>query len=129
VGAKRAVADHIFSVYGLVARFNALLEAATAEAWAVEKTKLPADIEEDEQVAIETGLANGLRSRIFSELEHATREFALPRLKAGDATIRNALVGAVHQLEHDVGLLRLNLNESAALENFLLSSLRLWTKR
>jgi len=129
VGDKRAVADHIFSVYGLVARFNALLEAATAEAWAVEKTKLPADIEEDEQVAIETGLANGLRSRIFSELEHATREFALPRLKAGDQAIRNALVGAVHQLEHDVGLLRVNLNESAALENFLLSSLRLWTKR
>jgi DNA polymerase-3 subunit delta' len=70
-----------------------------------------------------------LRSRIFAELERATREFALPRLKAGDTTIRNALVGAVHQLEHDVGLLRVNLNESAALENFLLSSLRLWTKR
>ena len=129
VGDKRAVADHIFSVYGLVARFNSLLEAATAEAWAVEKTKLPADIVEDEQVAIETGLANGLRSRIFSELEHATRGFALPRLKAGDPVIRNALVGAVHQLELDVGLLRLNLNEAAALEHFLLSSLRLWTKR
>ena len=33
------------------------------------------------------------------------------------------------QLEHDIGLLRLNLNEAAALENFLLSSLRLWSKR
>jgi len=38
-------------------------------------------------------------------------------------------VAAVGQLEHDIGLLRLNLNEAAALENFLLSSLRLWAKR
>jgi hypothetical protein len=28
-----------------------------------------------------------------------------------------------------VGLLRLNFNQAAALENFLLSSLRLWVKR
>ena len=33
------------------------------------------------------------------------------------------------KLEHNVGLLRLNLNEAAALENFLLSSLRIWAKR
>lgn len=129
VADKRSVADHIFTVYGLVARFNALLDAATAAAWEVEKARLPADIEEDEQVAIETGLTNGLRARIFVELERATREFALPRLKGGDAATRTALIGAIAQLEHDVGLLRLNLNEAAALEHFLLSSLRLWTKR
>jgi DNA polymerase-3 subunit delta' len=127
-GDKRNVADHIFTVYGLVARFNTLLDAATAEAWKDEKAKLPPDLEEDEQVAIETGLANGLRARLFSELEHATREFALPRLKAGDPAVRMMLVGAIEKLEHDVGLLRLNLNESAALEDFLLSSLRLWTR-
>lgn len=129
VADKRLVADHIFTVYGLVARFNALLEAATAAAWEVEKTKLPSDIEEDEQVAIETGLANGLRTRIFAELERATRDFALPRLQAGDAATRTALIGAIAQLEHDIALLRLNLNEAAALEHFLLSSLRLWAKR
>jgi DNA polymerase-3 subunit delta' len=33
------------------------------------------------------------------------------------------------QLERCTGLLRLNLNESAALEEFLLASLRLWTRR
>ena len=42
---------------------------------------------------------------------------------------RGDLVAAVGQLEHDIGLLRLNLNEAAALEHFLLSSLRLWAKR
>jgi DNA polymerase-3 subunit delta' len=77
----------------------------------------------------ETGIANGLRLRLFAAIEQATRDFALPRLAAGDETARRALIAAVAQLEHDVGLLRLNLNESTALEGFLLSSLRLWAKR
>ncbi|MEO6246557.1 MAG: DNA polymerase III subunit gamma/tau, partial [Opitutaceae bacterium] len=126
---KRAIADQVFTLYGLIARFGAVLDFATDEVWKQQKEKLPADLEDDEQVAIETGIANGLRSRLFAELELATRTFALPRLLAGDEDTRRSLVGAIEKLEHSVGLLRLNLNESAALENFLLSSLRLWTKR
>jgi DNA polymerase-3 subunit delta' len=80
-------------------------------------------------VAIETGIANGLRARLFAEIEQATRAFALPRLIAGDEMTRRAVVAAIDKLEHDVGLLRLNLNVSAALEDFLLSSLRIWSKR
>lgn len=126
---KRAIADHVFTLYGLVARFSAVLDAATAEVWKQQKEKLPPEIDDDEQVAIETGIANGLRSRLFGEIEQSTRTFALPRLTDGDETTRRALTAAVDKLEHDVGLLRLNLNESAALESFLLASLRIWTKR
>ncbi len=126
---KGETADHIFTLYGLVARFGAVLETATAEVWARQKEKLPPDLDDDEQIAIETGIANGLRSRLFAEIERATRAFALPRLIAGDETTRRAVTGAVDQLEHDVRLLRLNLNESAALENFLLGSLRIWSRR
>ena len=126
---KAAIADHIFTLYGLVARFGAVLDFATTEVWKQQKAKLPPDLDDDEQVAIETGIANGLRARLFVEIETATRAFALPRLIAGDETTRRALVGAIEKLEHDVGLLRLNLNEAAALENFLLSSLRIWAKR
>ena len=126
---KRGVADHIFSIYGLIARFSSILDLATADVWAKQKESLPADLDEDEQVAIETGIANGLRSRLFAEIEQATRVFALPRLLGGEATIRRAFTAAIARLEHDVGLLRLNLNENAALEEFLLSSLRLWSKR
>jgi DNA polymerase-3 subunit delta' len=126
---KRDIADHIFTLYGLVARFGVILDAATQEVWKIEKEKLPPDLANDEQVAIETGIANGIRSRLFAEIERATRAFAIPRLTAGDITVRSAFIESVGQLEHDVGLLRLNLNESAALENFLLSSLRLWAKR
>ena len=126
---KKAIADHILTLYGLIARFGAVLEFATAEAWKLEKEKLPPDLMDDEQVAIETGLANGLRARLFVEIERATREFALPRITAGDDSSQHALIAAIERLEHDVGLLRLNLNESAALEDFLLSSLRLWARR
>ncbi len=123
---KHTVADHVFTLYGLVARFGAVLDAATTTVWNQQKEKLPADITDDQQVAIETGIANGLRARLFAEIEKATRAFAVPRLTAGDEGTRRAIAAAVDKLEKDIGLLRVNLNESAALEDFLLSSLRIW---
>ena len=126
---KKAVADSVFAAYGLTARFGAVLDFATGEAWKLQKAKLPPDLDDDEQVAIETGISNGLRSRLFADIEHATRGFALTRLRQGDEPTRRALTAAIDKLEHDVGLLRLNLNESAALETFLLGSLRLWASR
>ena len=126
---QRAVTGHIFTLYGLVARFSAVLDSATEEIWKQQKEKLPVDLDEDEQVAIETGIANGIRARLFAEIAQATRTFALPRLAAGDENTRRAHVAAIGRLEHNAGLLRLNLNAAAALEDFLLSSLRVWTKR
>jgi DNA polymerase III subunit delta' len=126
---KRAVADQVLTVYGLVTRFNAVLSAATDQAWKQQKEKLPDDLDDDEVDAIQTGITNGIRLKLFAELEHATRDFAQARLAAGDEAARRSTVAAVAQLEHDVGLLRLNLNEAAALENFLLSSLRIWSRR
>src|SRR5205085_7083506 len=72
VSGKTAVADQIFSLYGLVARFSAVLDAATTESWKAQKGKLPGDLADDEQVAIETGIANGIRARLFAEIETAT---------------------------------------------------------
>ena len=126
---KRAVADQLLAVYGLITRFNAVLAAATDQIWKQQKEKLPDDIDDEEQAAIETGIANGVRSKLFAELEHVTRTFAQQALAAGDVSARRALVAAIAQLEHDTGLLRVNINESVAFENFLLSSLRIWVKR
>ncbi len=126
---KKAVADSLLAAYGLVARFSAVLEFATGEVWKQQKASLPPDLDDDEQVAIETGIANGLRSRLFIEIETATRAFALPRLQVNDAGTNRALTAAIEKLEYAVGLLRLNLNVSAALEEFMLASLRVWTRR
>jgi DNA polymerase-3 subunit delta' len=126
---KRAVADQVLTVYGLITRFNAVLGAATDQIWKQQKEKLPEDLGDDEQAAIETGIANGVRTKLFAEFERATRNHAQQRLLDGDETTRRAVVAAIAQLEHDTGLLRLNMNESTALENFLLTSLRIWAKR
>lgn len=126
---KHAIADHVFTLYGLVARFSAVLDFATAAEWKEQKSKLPEELSDDEAEAIETGIANGIRARLFGEIEQATRAFALPRLTAGDEPTRRAVTAAIDKLEHDVGLLRLNMNEAAALEDFLLCSLRIWSKR
>ncbi|HXA13947.1 MAG TPA: DNA polymerase III subunit gamma/tau [Opitutaceae bacterium] len=130
---KRAATGHILALYGLVARFGKTLDDATSAALAVQKEKLSAELGEDEQIALETGLANGLRARLLAEIETATSAFALPRLSADNPErsrgTSRALTAAVENLEHATGLLRLNLNESAALEDFLLTSLRLWTRR
>jgi len=126
---KRAVASQIMGVYGIVTRFNAVLDAATETIWKAQKAKLPEDLEDDEQVAIETGIANGVRQKLFIELEHTTRTFAQERLQAGDESVRRSLTAAIGKLEHNAGLLRLNLNEATAFEDFLLASLRLWAKR
>jgi len=140
VTGKREIADSIFTLYGLVARFDAILTTATAEAWESEKNALSEELDKEEQKAVEKRLANGIRQRIFAEIEQATRAFALPRLTRADsregenaaettARIRRAHTAAISELEHSVGLLRLNLNHAAALENFLLHSMRLWARR
>ena len=125
---KARVADHVFSLYGLLARFVLILDQATAAAWARQKESLPQDLVADEVIAMEVGLSNGFRAQLLGEIERATRAFALPHLASGSEPARRAFVEAVEKLEHDAGLLRYNLNESAALEDFLLSSLRLWNK-
>ena len=126
VADKKAVADSVMGAYGLTARFAAVLDFATSEIWKKQKSALTVELTNDEEEAMEVGISNGLRSRLFADIERATRDFALPALKKNTGSTRLALTGAIDKLEHNVGLLRLNLNESASLEDFLLSSLRLW---
>lgn len=126
---KKAIADSVFSAYGLIARFGAVLDFATSEIWKKQKAALTTELTDAQEEAMEVGIANGLRTRLFADIERATRDFALPALRKNSDATRRALTGAIDKLEHAVGLLRLNLNESAALEEFMLSSLRLWTRK
>jgi DNA polymerase III subunit delta' len=129
VADRAAAADALFAAYGLVTRFTVILDAATAEAWEARKGELPEDLSDEEKIALETGLAQGLRLQLLAGVEHATRDAALPRVLAGEAEVARALPPAVAALEHAVGLLRLNLKAEAALEHFFLTSLRLWARR
>ncbi len=128
--AKTAPADALFRLYGLVARFGVLLENATDTLWAEQKKKLPDDLTDDEQEAIETGLSKGLRDRLFADIERATSTFAREVLVTPEAASgARAFAETVKHLEHSAGLLRVNFNDASALELFLLKTLRAWTRK
>jgi DNA polymerase-3 subunit delta' len=129
VAAGRGAAEGIFGLYGLVARFGLMLEKASASEIARRKESLPEGLEDEEFDAIKAEVTIGLRHRMFAGIEGATREHANELMKAGDAGSRRLLTAAIDSLERATGLLRFYLNESAALEDFLLASLRIWTKR
>ena len=126
---RKSTSSPLFKLYGLVARFSLVLAHATEEAWNLQKTALPPDLSDEEQTALETGLSNGLRARLFADIERATRGFAMPQLAAGEEALRQPLIATVDALEHTFGLLSLNLNEATALEDFLLTTLRIWSRR
>ncbi|HWA84724.1 MAG TPA: DNA polymerase III subunit gamma/tau [Opitutus sp.] len=44
---KREVADHVFTIYGLVARFGAVLDRAVESVWKQQKESLPAELDDD----------------------------------------------------------------------------------
>lgn len=128
--ARTAPADAIFALYGLVSRFDLLLENAVATLWDAQKKTLPEDLTNEEQEAIETGLSKGLRDRLFADVERATSTFARSVLSGSDAgAAARAFAETIKHLEHAVGLLRVNFSDAAALELFLLKTLRAWTRK
>lgn len=129
---KKAVADQVMRVYGIITRFRSILDSAAKASWDEQKGRLPDTLDPEEEEAIEAGIANGIRLRLLADIEQATRDFAVPRLAAGGVgaePFRRNLAAAIDQLEHDVALLRLNLNVATALEDFLLASLRIWSRK
>jgi DNA polymerase-3 subunit delta' len=75
-------------------------------------------------------LSKGLRDRLLADLERATSTFAREILITPEAAIAaRAFAETVKHLEHAAGLLRVNFNDTAALELFLLQTLRAWTRK
>jgi DNA polymerase-3 subunit delta' len=129
VSAGREAADSVFGLYGLVARFGVLLDRATESEGARRKASLPEGLEDEEVAAIEAEISVGLRLRMFAGIEEATRAHTQGLIASGGRDAGRHFTDSVDALERAAGLLRVNLNESAALEDFLLASLRIWTRR
>ena len=126
-GDKHAAARQVITVYALVARFTAWLEAAGAKA--LDELKAAGGLEgldKDEANAVKSTAAIGVRQRFLTEIEKVT--CAAARERAGTATSA-AAVATIEALERAVGLLRANLNVGTALEVFLLTTLRAWSRR
>jgi len=126
-GDKRAASRQLITVYALVARFTAWLEAAGAKA--LEELKAAGGLEgldKDDANAVKSTATIGVRQRFLTEIEKIT--CAVARERAGTAG-SVAAVATIEALERVVGLLRANLNVGAALEVFLLTALRAWSRR
>jgi DNA polymerase-3 subunit delta' len=137
---KSATCDLVLAAYGLGARFESILQNLAESAWTDAKARLPEGLGDEEIDAVQTGLHKGLRSSLLIELEQATRDFALadsaatlaPHSADQQNTLRERAVRlgrAVADLEKISGLLEVNIAEAAALEFFLLRSLRHWTAK
>jgi DNA polymerase-3 subunit delta' len=129
---SKNVADGVMGLYGLLAQFEGLLDAA-ADAGAkarVEELSARGTLLEDEQLeALTTGITVGVRQSFLAEIEHATREFVASRAKSGGAAdLRAPMITVLRKLESCAGLLRANLGTTPALEDFLLTSLRAWAR-
>jgi len=118
----------VLAVFGLIYQFDVLLSKWTSEAWQLAKESLPAELEEKELLALESGCRKGLRHQLFIDLETETHAFAIEG-GTSDNFPAIAIGQAIEALEHVAGLLELNVKETVALEHFLLSSLRIWTSR
>lgn len=128
---RTQAADAIMSAYGLNFRFQELLSVLTKENLENAKSSLPPDIDADALVAFESGLSRGLRQRLYAGIESTTQLCLRQRLihaPEESEFLVPALTRVTEQLEKIAGLLEVNLNEAAALENFFLQSLRIYTR-
>lgn len=120
---KFAVDEVIMRAYGLLSRFDTILTRLTDE---LTEGKDDPSEELDEEVveAMVASERKGLRKKMLSQIEDACVACAL----GGDGVPAVKISRIVDSLEQCAGYMELNMNESAALEYFILSSIRIWTR-
>jgi DNA polymerase-3 subunit delta' len=122
---KAAATRQVVAVYGLIARFTRWLEETTDRA--LQRLRDDGALEAldaDETEALEASTAVGVRQRFFAAVENATCAFARETPLGPSAAC-----ASVRELERAATLLRVNFNENAALELFLLAALRAWSRK
>jgi DNA polymerase-3 subunit delta' len=124
---RSAAADPIIGAMALVARATQVIEQLAEDSLAAKP--LPETISDEEADAITRGLEIAHRRRFLEAIARSTEAFAAQRLLTGTRDdARRKLVDSLAHLERVSRLLRYNLGDAAALENYLLSLLRVWVK-
>jgi DNA polymerase-3 subunit delta' len=119
------VAKAIIGLYATSGRFSEVLGTLSDEAWEQMRSTLPDNYPDEQLAAMEAGARKGLRALLFAEVEAATAEHV--RNNLSEATL-TALLRVHEQMERAARLCDVfNMKEEAALEAFLLASLRQWS--
>ena len=122
---KKRIAELTMTVYALITRFQVILTGLAKQSWAGNKENLPENISDEAITALEVGNQKGLRGKLFSQLEQVTFSFFKNQKEGTIPTIKLSRV--IECLEKNMGLVEVNMNESVALEDFLLTSLKVWS--
>jgi len=121
---SRAVAEVVLGLYGMSTRFSTVLGTLSDEAWERDSEKLPPNLPDEQVAAMEAGARKGLRQLLFADVETATLDFVRTNTSTG---MVRTLFRVHEETERAARLCEVfNLKEDAALESFLLASLRLW---
>lgn len=129
---KRLLSDRttpVFAAYGLAESLISLIKQRADEESKAKLKELSKDVDDKEKDALDTSIRKGVRARFLRELSSKTREIAF--LEHASSMDKNGikLARVISSLEKNTGLMEVNLKEEVALENFWLSSLRIWSSK
>ena len=121
----------VFMAYGLVESLTGLIKATSDISAKEALSNLPQELDEKEKDAYESGIRRGIRFGMLKEISDFTRHLIIQNKQIIENLNRNGikLSRVIKQLEKITGLLEVNLKEDSALEDFFLSSLRIWSAK
>ena len=121
----KKTASWIINIYSLVVRFDGIIDRIVNKQR--ENAQSSESLNEEEKVALDSGLRKGIRTRFLEEIEVETQKFAGRIFRETKKYPVKPLQNSIQALEKSNSLLLVNFQESAALEYFLLKTLRYWT--
>lgn len=123
IGVKTSLADAMMRCYGLLARFDSILERLAGDGADLDESSRE-EMDEDMIDAIVAGERRAMRKKLFSDIEDACVSCAL----GGEGVPAVKLSRAVEALEKAAGYTELNMPDAPAMESFMLSSMRIWAR-
>ena len=113
----------IMPAYGLLSRFDSILGRLADKSERLAKAQQEG-LDDEILEAVRAGERRGVRKVMLAQIEDACVGCAL----GGEGVPAVKISRAVEALERAAGLMELNMNESCALEYFIISSIRIWTR-
>ncbi|MEM0965091.1 MAG: hypothetical protein AAGJ81_02915 [Verrucomicrobiota bacterium] len=128
---RKETSETVLRTYGLVQRFQETLTLLSASRLEEALEDLPDDMDDEQRAAVSAGVERGARSDLLAGISSALRDWVVSRSKERNEVVQRIrkLVLAVEETEMTAGLLALNFNGTAAIEQLLIKILRVWSRQ
>lgn len=130
---KTFLAESILGAYGLIYRFESILEQMLQDEEKhtkalKQKDEADSPLKAEEKIAQETARLKDIRQQLLKATEKAIRDSVLHVAKPLQPSSVLSLCQTIQTFEDSVRLLDVNLQISTALEGFFLQTLKLWIR-